>query len=233
MRPTLPTRTTTFAVTATVLATLSGCGSTLAGKPIAAAAPATQDPPGAAGTATPSSAASSRQPTPGAARSTRPAGQPSATAAGSPLHQSSTESADAPQCRSGQLSAEAGETQAMASTRTTVLQLTNTSQHRCTVTGYGRLALLDGDGHQLTTTLERAAAPTARTIALAPQGYTTRLISWRVVPTGPQGKISECVTGRSLLVVPPGSRAGLRVTIHITACDRGTLGAGAWTRDAG
>lgn len=229
------------AVTAAALAALTGCAGTPPGRVVIATSPGQSSvaatPGGSVPTPTGASPDVGNSPTAATApASSVPAtSRPVRSGVSSPKvpRPVRTPSLSSPQCRVEQLRAQAGETQANASTRSTVLQLTNTSRTRCTVTGYGSLALLDSGGRRLTTTPERAAVPAAREIPLAPNGYTTREINWRVVPTGPQGKVSECISGRSLLVVPPGSSSGLHVPITITACDRGTLSGGAWTREAG
>jgi hypothetical protein len=227
-------------VTAVALAALAGCAGTPPGR-VTASSPgrssAAATPGGSVPTLTGAGPEVASSPTAATApaRSVPATRRPARPGVSSPEvpRPVRTPSLSSPQCRVEQLRAEAGETQANASTRSTVLQLTNTSRTRCTVTGYGSLALLDSGGRRLTTTPERAAVPAVRKIPLAPNGYTTREISWRVVPTGPQGTVSGCISGRSLLVVPPGSSSGLHVPISITACDRGTLGGGAWTREAG
>jgi len=229
------------AVTAAALAALTGCAGTPPGRAVTATSPGQSSAAATPGGSvpTPSGAGPDVGNSPTAAtapaRSAPATSRPVRSGASSPEvpRPARTASVSSPRCRVEQLRAEAGETHANASTRSIVLGLTNTSRTRCTVTGYGSLALLDSGGRRLTTTPERAAVPAVRRIPLAPNGYTTREISWRVVPTGPQGTVRECISGRSLLVIPPGSSAGLHVPITITACDRGTLSGGAWTREAG
>lgn len=246
MHPTLNprsslTRSAGTAATAAAVAVLTGCASTPPGRAVAATSPAPSSAAATAGgsvpTPTGAGPAVRNSPTAGTApaRSAPATSRPGRSGASSPAvpRLVRTPSLSSPRCREEQLRAEAGETQAHASTRSTILQLTNTSRTHCTVTGYGSLALLDSGGRRLTTTLYRAVVPAVHTIPLAPNGYTTREISWRVVPTGPQGKVSECISGDSLLLVPPGNSSGLHVPIAITACDRGSLSGGAWTREAG
>jgi hypothetical protein len=151
-----------------------------------------------------------------------PSGSPSPSASAAPLRA----------CRTDQLSVNAGQVQAMASTRSIVLGLTNVSPTRCTATGYGALRLVDAKGADLTTTEQRDAVPTARAIELVPQGHTIRTVSWRVVPDPPT-TVADCISGTALRVTPPDNTRGLRLQRSITACDRGALNAGAWTRVAG
>ena len=136
-------------------------------------------------------------------------------------------------CRTAQLKVDAGQVQAAASTRSLVLQLTNISDTRCTITGFGGLALLDASGTQLPTRFERAATQ-PRTVELAPQGYTTRTINWRVVPAQNTDPTTDCVSGETLLVTPPDEDpANLVVHEPITACRGGTITGTPWDRDAG
>lgn len=136
-------------------------------------------------------------------------------------------------CTTAQLEVEAGQVQAAASTRSLVLGLTNVSDTRCTITGFGGLALLDAGGTQLTTRFERSATQ-PRTVELAPQGFTTRTISWRVVPAQNTDPNADCVSGDALLVTPPDEEpADLVVNQPITACQGGTITGTPWDRDAG
>lgn len=136
-------------------------------------------------------------------------------------------------CTTAQLEVDAGQVQAAASTRSLVLGLTNVSDTRCTITGFGGLALLNAGGTQLTTRFERSATQ-PRTVELAPQGVTTRTISWRVVPAQNTDPTTNCVSGDELLVTPPDEEpADLVVSQPITACQGGTITGTPWDRDAG
>lgn len=171
-------------------------------------------------------------PSPGAlsSRSSGPAGagsssQAVATPTGTP--------AAAERCRTGQLKVDAGHVQATASTRSLVLGLTNVGTVRCTITGFGGLALLDARGTQLQTRFERTITR-PRTVDLAPQGHTTRTITWRVVPEQNTDPTADCVAANALLVTPPDEEpADLVVHEPITACRGGTITGAPWDRDAG
>lgn len=136
-------------------------------------------------------------------------------------------------CTTHDLQVGAGQVQASASIRTLTLELTNVSDHRRTVTGFGGLALLDAGGTQLPTSFHRDDEQ-PRTIELAPQGFTTRKINWRVVPAQGTSADSNCVSGKALLVTPPDEAPGnLVVDEAITACDSGTITGTPWDREAG
>jgi len=136
-------------------------------------------------------------------------------------------------CTTDDLQVGAGEVQASASTRTLTMELTNVSESRCTVTGFGGLALLDAGGAQLPTRFQRGDQR-PRTIERQPRGSTTREISWRVVPAQGTDPDSNCVSGDALLVTPPDEQPGdLVIDQAITACDRGTITGTPWNREAG
>lgn len=136
-------------------------------------------------------------------------------------------------CRTAQLKVDGGRVQAAGSARTLVLGLTNVSSTRCTITGFGGLALLDADGTKLPTRFERSPAQ-PRTVELAPQGFTTRTINWRVVPARDTDPTTDCVSGYALLVTPPDEQpANLVVNEPVTACQGGTITGTPWDRDAG
>lgn len=192
--------------------------------------PSTSAGPGASPLPAPVPTARSAPPT---TASTQPSAQPSTQPSAQPSTPPSTPPA-APlrACVTSQLTLGAGQVQAMASTRSVVLDLTNTSTLRCTVTGYGDLRLVDGHGSPLPTTQHRSPVPAARAIVLAPNGFTTRTVSWRVVPDPPT-TAADCTSGAALQVTPPDESRSLLLHEAITACDHGTLEAGAWTRNAG
>lgn len=136
-------------------------------------------------------------------------------------------------CATAQLTVDAGQVQAAASTRTLVLGLTNVSNTHCTISGFGGLALLGAGGSALPTRFERSPAQ-PQTVELAPQGVTTRTITWQVVPAQNTDPATNCVSGDALLVTPPDEQpANLVVHAPITACQGGTITGTPWGRDAG
>lgn len=156
-----------------------------------------------------------------------------ASGSAAPSDGSTSTPAGAGRCTTDDLRVGAGEVRASASTRTLTIKLTNVSDDRCTVTGFGGLALLDASGARLPTNLQRADER-PRTIELAPWGSTTREISWRVVPAQGADPVGDCVSGEELLVTPPDEEPGdLVVDEAITACEGGTITGTPWDREVG
>ena len=166
---------------------------------------------------------------------TRPSGAPTSsapTSSAAPSSGSTTSAAGLARCTDHDVRVGAGEVQASASTRTLTLELTNVSNERCTVTGFGGLALLDASGAQLPTSFQRGDEQPRR-IELAPQSSTTRTISWQVVPAQGTDPDRDCITGDALLVTPPDEQPG-NLIVHktITACEGGTITGTPWARKA-
>ena len=136
-------------------------------------------------------------------------------------------------CTTQELSVTAGQPVADASSRTLVLELDNTSDRTCTITGFGGVGLLDDAGRLLPTRFVRGPG-TPATVELAPGGFSTRTLSWRVVPAGPGESEADCVSAAALVVTPPDEEPGdLVVREPITACSGGELVGTPWGRDAG
>lgn len=101
-------------------------------------------------------------------------------------------------CRTAELSLILGPVDAAAGQRRGTVVLQNQGDRRCSITGFGGLALLDAAGRPLPVTLTRVG-PAPRAVTFGPRSdQISKVISWTVVAGD-----GACVEPVTVLVTPP------------------------------
>jgi len=129
-----------------------------------------------------------------------------------------------PQCSTADLAAQLKAGSPAAGQRYATIVLTDTSDHTCTVGGYGGLALLGAPGQGVPTDLRRNASPAPGTVTLAPGGSARSLLHWTVVPATDESGSSCEPTAVTVVVTPPNqTTAALRPWTFGMVCQHGRI----------
>jgi len=152
-------------------------------------------------------------------------GQGSSTTGGS----TTTTVAGVATCQPGQLTIMAGMGNGAAGTIEMTVTMVNNGPGSCTMKGYPGMQLLDGSGHNLSTTVIRGGGaaflnpaagqpPTLVTVAPGRQGSYS--LSYEDVPVGTE---TSCPTSVKAQVTPPNDTAYAVIAFQADPCGGGTI----------
>jgi uncharacterized protein DUF4232 len=174
----------------------------------------------------------------GDSQGTPPATTPPSPPEASPSTQTSppaggTESAPpgaGTKCTAADLEGVIAPSDAAAGNRYADLVVTNTSEAKCTLYGYGGLEFTDADGKPLPTALGRSLPPKPALVTLPPGGKAAKELHWTAVPSGDEPVDGPCETpAAGARVIPPDDTKAFTVTFSFgPVCGHGAVDGSAY-----
>jgi hypothetical protein len=105
------------------------------------------------------------------------------------------------------------------------LIVTNTNSASCTLNGYGGLQLLDANGQQVPTNLQRTTDPGPSPVTLASGKSAVANLHWVVIPTGNEPQTGPCQPEAAKAEsIPPGETVPMQLNWGFgSVCDGGKI----------